>query len=97
MIICVCHRVSHHDIARAVREGCASFEELQFELQVATGCGACHSCARETFEAQGCAGAQAAHGHHANHGAQVATTDRATASVRRLIPVQALAAHAALA
>ena len=34
MIICVCHRVSHHDIARAVREGCASFEELQFELQV---------------------------------------------------------------
>jgi bacterioferritin-associated ferredoxin len=49
MIVCICHRVSHHDIARAVRDGCASFDELQFELAVATGCGACHDCARETF------------------------------------------------
>lgn len=50
MIICVCHRVSHHDIARAVRDGCSSFDELQFELSVATQCGACHDCARETFD-----------------------------------------------
>jgi bacterioferritin-associated ferredoxin len=50
MVICLCHRVSDRDIARAAREGCASFEELQFELAVATGCGHCHDCARETFD-----------------------------------------------
>jgi bacterioferritin-associated ferredoxin len=49
MIICVCHRVSDRDIARAVQDGCASFEELQFELSVATACGKCGDCARETF------------------------------------------------
>jgi hemin uptake protein HemP len=32
MIVCICHRVSDRDIARAAREGCARFDELQFEL-----------------------------------------------------------------
>ncbi len=50
MIICVCHRVSDRDIARAVQHGCGSFDELQFELSVAICCGKCHDCARETFE-----------------------------------------------
>lgn len=50
MIICVCHRVSDRQIACAVRDGCASFEELQSELGVATRCGACRDCARETFD-----------------------------------------------
>jgi len=54
MIVCICHRVSHHDIARAVRGGCASFDELQLALSVATSCGACHDCARDTFEQQRC-------------------------------------------
>lgn len=58
MIICVCHRVSHHDIARAVREGCASFDALQETLRVATCCGTCHDCARETFAAARAATAQ---------------------------------------
>jgi bacterioferritin-associated ferredoxin len=49
MIICICHRVSDRDIARATHQGCASFDELQFELSVATSCGRCHDCARETF------------------------------------------------
>ncbi len=49
MIVCVCHRISDRDIARAAREGCASFDELQSELAVATSCGRCHDCARETF------------------------------------------------
>jgi bacterioferritin-associated ferredoxin len=49
MIVCVCHRVSDRDIARAAQDGCASFEELQFELSVATACGKCGDCARETF------------------------------------------------
>lgn len=51
MIVCICHRVSDRDIARAVREGCASFEALQDELRVATGCGRCRDCACETFHA----------------------------------------------
>lgn len=101
MIICVCHRVSHHDIARAVSEGCASFEELQFELQVATGCGACRGCAVETFEAHGCPGAQAGRSGHtgpAGHpafGGHAGAGERAAQSIRRLIPVQALAAQGA--
>jgi bacterioferritin-associated ferredoxin len=63
MIICVCHRISDRDIARTVRDGCASFDELQFELAVATRCGKCHDSARETFDAhraQVAAGGQAA-------------------------------------
>jgi len=52
MIVCVCQRVSDRDIARAVREGCANFDDLQSELAVATCCGACHDCARQTFHQQ---------------------------------------------
>ena len=50
MIVCMCHRISDRDIAHAARQGCASFDELQFELSVATCCGKCHDCARQTFE-----------------------------------------------
>jgi bacterioferritin-associated ferredoxin len=50
MIICICHRVSDRDIVRAAREGCSSFEELQFDLRVATCCGKCEDSARETWE-----------------------------------------------
>ena len=50
MIICICHRVSDRDIARLARQGCASFDELQVALSVATSCGRCHDCARETFQ-----------------------------------------------
>jgi bacterioferritin-associated ferredoxin len=49
MIVCVCHRVSDRDIAREVRQGCASFEALQDSLRVGTACGACHDCAASTF------------------------------------------------
>ena len=49
MIVCICHRVSDRDIAQAARQGCASFDELQDELSVATACGTCDDCARETF------------------------------------------------
>lgn len=49
MIVCLCHRVSDRDIVRAAHGGCCSFEELQFELGVATGCGACLECAQSTF------------------------------------------------
>jgi bacterioferritin-associated ferredoxin len=50
MIICLCHRVSDRDIADAAQGGCTSFDELQLELSVATSCGKCHDCARNTFQ-----------------------------------------------
>lgn len=52
MIVCICHRVSDRDIVHVVRHGCSSFDALQDELRVATGCGACDDCARQIFEVQ---------------------------------------------
>lgn len=49
MIVCVCHRVSDRDIARAAASGCPSFEALQEDLRVATACGACRDCACSVF------------------------------------------------
>jgi bacterioferritin-associated ferredoxin len=51
MIVCICHRISDRDIRRELAAGCASFDQLQDELRVATSCGACHDCARELFDA----------------------------------------------
>jgi bacterioferritin-associated ferredoxin len=51
VIVCVCHRVSDRDIEHEVRHGCDSFEALQEELHVGTGCGCCLECARDTFDA----------------------------------------------
>ncbi len=45
MIVCVCRRVSDHDIRRAAAEGAFSLECLQFELGVAMQCGRCADCA----------------------------------------------------
>jgi bacterioferritin-associated ferredoxin len=45
MIVCVCRRVSDHQIRQAAAEGAASLECLQFELGVATQCGRCAGCA----------------------------------------------------
>ena len=45
MIVCVCRRVSDHDIHRAAQEGAVSLECLQFDLGVATQCGRCADCA----------------------------------------------------
>jgi bacterioferritin-associated ferredoxin len=59
MIVCVCHRVSDRDIAREVRTGCDSFEDLQQVLRVGTRCGQCLSHARSAFDtaAGACGGA----------------------------------------
>ena len=46
MIVCVCRRVSDREIARHVRAG-MGFDEIQFELGVATQCGQCEGCARD--------------------------------------------------
>ncbi len=45
MIVCVCRRVSDHDIRRAASEGAVSLECLKRELGVAMQCGRCADCA----------------------------------------------------
>jgi bacterioferritin-associated ferredoxin len=46
MIVCVCRRVSDREIARHAKAG-MGFDEIQFELGVATQCGQCEGCARD--------------------------------------------------
>ena len=46
MIVCICRRISDSQIVRHVRAG-LSFDEIQFELGVATQCGKCEGCARD--------------------------------------------------
>lgn len=46
MIVCVCRRVSDREIARHAHAG-MSFDDIQFELGVATQCGCCESTARD--------------------------------------------------
>ena len=46
MIVCVCRRVSDREIARHAHAG-MGFDEIQFELGVATQCGRCEGCARD--------------------------------------------------
>ena len=46
MIVCICRRISDRDIARRARAG-MGFDEIQFELGVATQCGQCEGCARD--------------------------------------------------
>lgn len=49
MIVCVCHRISDKEIVRHAHAG-MSFDEIQFELGVATQCGNCETCAREVVK-----------------------------------------------
>ncbi|MEK8027932.1 MAG: hypothetical protein RLY78_1594 [Pseudomonadota bacterium] len=49
MIVCLCHKVSDRDIDLAVRQGTHCFDLLQDDTGVASACGRCHDCARETF------------------------------------------------
>ena len=46
MIVCICRRVSDSQIARHARAG-LGFDEIQFELGVATQCGQCEGCVRD--------------------------------------------------
>lgn len=45
MIVCVCKNISDKAISARVHEG-LSFDDIQFELGVATQCGKCEECAR---------------------------------------------------
>lgn len=46
MIVCICKRVSDREIVRHAKAG-MSFDDIQFELGVATQCGRCEDCARQ--------------------------------------------------
>lgn len=59
MIVCVCRRISDREIARHARAG-MSFDDIQFELGVATQCGQCESCAREVVAQCACSNPVAA-------------------------------------
>jgi bacterioferritin-associated ferredoxin len=48
MIVCVCRRISDREIARHARAG-MDFDDIQFELGVATQCGSCEGCARDVI------------------------------------------------
>jgi len=63
MIVCVCRRISDREIARHARAG-RSFDDIQFELGVATQCGQCEGCARDVV-AQCNASCPTAHIKHA--------------------------------
>jgi Bacterioferritin-associated ferredoxin len=60
MIVCVCRRISDREIARHARAG-MSFDDIQFELGVATQCGQCEGCAREVVAQCGCQPVAALH------------------------------------
>jgi bacterioferritin-associated ferredoxin len=49
MIVCVCRRISDHQIRQAAAEGAHSLECLQFDLGVATQCGRCADCASKVL------------------------------------------------
>jgi bacterioferritin-associated ferredoxin len=50
MIVCLCHRITDRDIARAVESGTTCFEALQDDTRVGSSCGCCQDCAREVFD-----------------------------------------------
>jgi bacterioferritin-associated ferredoxin len=49
MIVCVCKSVSDRKIRAFVAEGIDTFDELQFELGVATCCGKCEESVRDVM------------------------------------------------
>jgi bacterioferritin-associated ferredoxin len=72
MIVCVCRRVSDHQIRQAVADGAVSLECLQFELGVATQCGRCADCASDVLCDARARQVGAAHAPEQNHRAQMA-------------------------
>ncbi|AGK50511.1 BFD-like [2Fe-2S] binding domain protein [Burkholderia thailandensis MSMB121] len=53
MIVCVCKSVSDRKIRASFEKGADTFEELQFELGVATCCGKCEETVRGIMAEQG--------------------------------------------
>ena len=53
MIVCVCKSVSDRKIRASIAEGVDSFDELQFELGVASCCGKCADSVRDVMMQSG--------------------------------------------
>lgn len=51
MIVCICNNVSESDICQAVDAGLSSMAELQRDLGVTAGCGACADSAKQVLTA----------------------------------------------
>lgn len=47
MYVCICNRVTDRDIHQAARNGAQDLSDLSRQLQVATCCGQCASCAED--------------------------------------------------
>jgi bacterioferritin-associated ferredoxin len=62
MIVCVCRRISDHQIRQAAADGAHSLECLQLDLGVATQCGRCADCAsRVLCDARAAGGSRQQH------------------------------------
>jgi bacterioferritin-associated ferredoxin len=46
MYVCVCNAVTDKDIIQAAENGASSLKDLRNELNVATCCGRCATCAK---------------------------------------------------
>ncbi|MGF6569719.1 bacterioferritin-associated ferredoxin [Paraburkholderia fungorum] len=53
MIVCVCKSVSDRTIRSSIADGIDSFDELQFELGVASCCGKCAESVRDVMMQSG--------------------------------------------
>jgi bacterioferritin-associated ferredoxin len=49
MYVCVCNSVTDKQIRKCVEQGACSIEHLSDELNVATCCGKCKSCAKRVL------------------------------------------------
>jgi bacterioferritin-associated ferredoxin len=54
MYVCNCNGITEHEILAAASLGCATFDDLQRDLGVATCCGKCEPQARALVGRGGC-------------------------------------------
>ncbi|MEA3084841.1 MAG: bacterioferritin-associated ferredoxin [Paraburkholderia sp.] len=64
MIVCVCKSVSDRKIRASIAEGVDSFDELQFELGVASCCGKCADSVRGVMMESGVCASRCGFEHH---------------------------------
>jgi bacterioferritin-associated ferredoxin len=64
MIVCVCKSVSDRTIRSSIAEGVDSFDELQFELGVASCCGKCEESVRDVMLQSGVCASRCGVEHH---------------------------------
>ncbi|MCB1773292.1 MAG: (2Fe-2S)-binding protein [Gammaproteobacteria bacterium] len=50
MYVCVCNKVTDHQIREAAERGLETFDELCSQLRVATCCGRCRDCAHRVLD-----------------------------------------------